>query len=39
VRHAVARLRAVRRKIAVRTARKPKLTFKEFKSAVEEGRR
>jgi prevent-host-death family protein len=39
VREAVARLRDLRQRIAARTKGKPKLSFDDFKSAVEEGRR
>jgi len=39
VREAVANLRKLRQRIAVRTCDKPKLSFDDFKSAVEEGRR
>ena len=39
VREAVASLRELRGRIAARTAGKSKLSFDEFKSAVEEGRK
>ena len=39
VRDAVARLRDLRLRIAARTQGKPRLSFDDFKSAVEEGRR
>ena len=39
VREAVSRLKELRSKIAARTEVKPKLSFDEFKSARDEGRR
>jgi prevent-host-death family protein len=39
VREAVAGLRELRAKIAARTHGKPKLSFSDFKSAVQEGRK
>ncbi len=36
---AVATLRNLQQRIAARTRRKPKLTFDDFKNAVEEGRK
>jgi prevent-host-death family protein len=39
VREAVSGLRNLRQRIAARTSGKPKLSFKDFKSAVEEGRK
>ena len=39
VRAAVARLRALRSRIAARNKAKPKLEYAELKSAIEEGRR
>ena len=39
IREAAAGLRELRRRIATRTKGKAKLSFEEFKSAVEEGRR
>jgi prevent-host-death family protein len=39
VRQAVARLRELRLRIAERTGKKPKVSFDDFKAAVEEGRR